>query len=62
MLPGHGGPLDLDFVAEQINWVNSLLAASVASEVYHSFAGDGHLSKHKRASVVFGPVKLRVEK
>jgi glyoxylase-like metal-dependent hydrolase (beta-lactamase superfamily II) len=62
LLPGHGGPIDRDFVAEQITCVKSILAGTARSELYQSFAGDGQVARFERASVVFDPNKLRIEK
>lgn len=59
MLPGHGDPIDRDFVADEILCVKSILDGSATSEEYHSFVGKGRVAKVKRASVVFDPDKLR---
>lgn len=62
LFPGHGDPIDRDFVAEQILCVKSILDGSATSEEYHSFVGKGRVAKVKRASVVFDPDKLRAGK
>jgi hydroxyacylglutathione hydrolase len=62
ILPGHGAPLDKDFLDEQIACVRSILDGSCQPEPYHSFAGDGSLCKFKRASVAFDPQNLHSPK
>jgi hydroxyacylglutathione hydrolase len=60
--PGHGNPLDKDFVAEQIACVKSILDGTALSKDYNSFAGKGKTSTYKRATVAFNPDNLRVKK
>lgn len=62
ILPGHGGPIEGDFVGEQIACVKSILDGTAVSEEYKTFAGNGRLAKYKRAAVAFDPNKLHVSK
>jgi glyoxylase-like metal-dependent hydrolase (beta-lactamase superfamily II) len=59
VLPGHGGPIEGDFVGEQIACVKGILDGTAASEVYKTFLGDARLSRHQRAAVAYDPNKLR---
>ncbi len=62
VLPGHGGPIDGDFVGEQIACVKAILAGTAVSEEYKTFVGDGRLARHERAAVAFDPNNLRAAK
>ncbi len=63
ILPGHGTPLEKDFVGDQIACVRSILDGSCpAVEPYKSFAGNASLCRYKRAAVAFDPQKLRAGK
>jgi len=59
ILPGHGVPLEKDFVADQIACVRSILDGSCTAEPYKSFAGNASLCRYKRAAVAFDPKNLR---
>jgi glyoxylase-like metal-dependent hydrolase (beta-lactamase superfamily II) len=59
LLPGHGGPLDSDFINEQITCVKSILDGSCEPKPYESFAGNGMICNFKRASVAYNPENLR---
>lgn len=62
VLPGHGGPIEGDFVGEQIACVKGILAGTASSEVYKTFMGDVRLSRYQRAAVAFDPNNLRAAK
>ena len=62
VLPGHGGPIEGDFVGEQIVCVKSILAGTAASEEYKTFVGDGRLFRYERAAVAYDPNNLRAAK
>jgi glyoxylase-like metal-dependent hydrolase (beta-lactamase superfamily II) len=62
VLPGHGGPIEGDFVGEQIACVKGILAGTAASEEYKTFVGDARLSRYQRAAVAFDPNNLRAAK
>jgi hydroxyacylglutathione hydrolase len=62
ILPGHGTPLDKDFVGEQIACVKSILDGSCTAEPYQSFAGNASLCRYKRAAVAFDPQNLHSAK
>ena len=62
VLPGHGGPIEGDFVAEQIACVKGILDGTAAIEVYKTFMGEARLSRHQRAAVAFDPNNLRAAK
>lgn len=58
LFPGHGPEIPGDFILDQIACVKSILDGTCESEVYKSFAGDGRICKHGRASVAFSPDNL----
>ncbi len=59
ILPGHGEPLDSEFVQEQIACVQNILSGNCVSTPYESFAGNAVQCSYKRATVAFDPKKLR---
>ncbi len=59
ILPGHGGPLDKTFVADQIRATQSILNGTCVAKPYKSSAGDAMLCEYRRASVAFDPNNLR---
>jgi glyoxylase-like metal-dependent hydrolase (beta-lactamase superfamily II) len=59
IMPGHGTPLEGDFIEDQIACVKQILAGTATSEAYHANAGDGRVAKSNRAAVVFNPENLR---
>lgn len=62
MFPGHGGPLDKAFIADQIAATQSILDSTCTPKPYKSFAGDAVTCEYKRATVAFDPAKLRVRR
>ncbi len=58
VMPGHGEPLDIEFIAEQIQCVKNILDGSCEPEDYNSFAGTSSLCKYKRAQVAYNPDNL----
>jgi glyoxylase-like metal-dependent hydrolase (beta-lactamase superfamily II) len=61
ILPGHGAPLDTEFLGEQIACARSILDGSCAGAPYQSFAGSGLLCTYKRAGIAYNPDNLRVK-
>ena len=57
-MPGHGGPLDGEFIAEQIMCAKSILDGSCQGEHYDTFVGPAKLCKYKRAGIAFNPENL----
>ncbi len=60
LLPGHGNPLDGEFIGEQIACGRQILNGECKGEPYRSFAGDAKVCKYKRASIAFNPDNLHV--
>jgi len=58
MYPGHGGPIDSDFISTQIQCVQNILSGNCEGEPYESFAGNGRICTFKEASVAFDPDNL----
>jgi glyoxylase-like metal-dependent hydrolase (beta-lactamase superfamily II) len=60
ILPGHGPPLDVAFLGEQIACAESILSGACAGEPYHNpFGIAAHRCSFKRAGIAFDPKKLR---
>jgi hydroxyacylglutathione hydrolase len=60
--PGHGEPLQPEFINEQIMCCKSILDGSCKGEEYKTFAGDGLLCKYKSAGVAYNPDNLFIKK
>jgi hydroxyacylglutathione hydrolase len=58
ILPGHGEPLDKEFVAEQINCVKNILSGVCKGEHYNTFVDYAKVCYFKRAGVAFNPNNL----
>ncbi len=58
MFPGHGGPIESGFIAEQIQCVQNILSGDCEGEPYESFAGNGRICTFEGASVAFDPDNL----
>lgn len=61
ILPGHGDPLEGDFIDDQIACGRQILSGECAGELYKSFAGDAKVCKYKRASIAFNPDNLHAK-
>lgn len=58
ILPGHGEPLDGEFIQEQIQCAQQILRGECKGEPYHTFAGDALLCSYKRAGIAFDPKRV----
>lgn len=58
ILPGHGDAMSSDFIMDQINCVKGILAKTLESKPYESFAGNAKISTFGKASVAFNPDNL----
>ncbi|KPK87561.1 MAG: hypothetical protein AMS27_02395 [Bacteroides sp. SM23_62_1] len=58
IMPGHGSPLERDFIDEQIICAKNILDGSCKGELYESFAGEGRICYYERAGIVFNPDNL----
>jgi glyoxylase-like metal-dependent hydrolase (beta-lactamase superfamily II) len=61
LFPGHGDPLDKDFISDQIICGQQILSGECKGEPYKSFAGDGRVCNFKRASIAFNPDNLHAK-
>ena len=61
LMPGHGVPLESDFIGEQIICIKNILDGSCEGETYESFAGPALICYYKRAGVAFNPDNLFAE-
>jgi glyoxylase-like metal-dependent hydrolase (beta-lactamase superfamily II) len=59
LLPGHGEPLDNEFIDEQIVCARNILSGECKGEPYKTFAGDAKICYYKRAGIAFDPDNLR---
>jgi hydroxyacylglutathione hydrolase len=58
IFPGHGVPLQSDFIKDQVACVKGILDKSLEAKPYKSFAGNSMISTSGRASVAFNPENL----
>lgn len=58
ILPGHGEPLDGEFIQEQIQCAKHILRGECQGEFYHTFAGDALLCTYKRAGIAYNPKRV----
>ena len=58
ILPGHGDPLNGDFIGDQIACGQQILSGECKGEPYKSFAGDAKVCQYNRASIAFNPENL----
>jgi hydroxyacylglutathione hydrolase len=58
LLPGHGDPLDPEFIDEQIICGQNILSGECKGEPYKSFAGEAKICSYKRAGIAFDPGNL----
>ena len=61
MFPGHGEPLDKEFIGEQIGCVQNILNGGCTGEPYKTFVDYARVCGYKRAQVAFNPDNLRVK-
>lgn len=61
IMPGHGAPLDKEFLDELITCTRNILNGNCTGEPYESFAGNGRVCYYKRAAVAYNPDNLYVE-
>ena len=61
ILPGHGGPLDGAFIAEQIACAQNILSGACKGEPYHSFAGEALICYYQRAGIAFRADNLHIK-
>ena len=61
LLPGHGEPVDKEFIKDQIGCVENILAGKCKGTTYETFAGNGLLCRYKRAQVAYDPNNLHVK-
>jgi hydroxyacylglutathione hydrolase len=59
LLPGHGEPLDTEFVNEQIVCARNILNGTCPGDPYKTFAGDAKICYYKRAGIAYDPENLR---
>jgi len=58
LFPGHGDPIDTNFISEQIECVKTIISRKCTGEPYDSFVGKGMVCAFKRAKVVYDPAKI----
>jgi hydroxyacylglutathione hydrolase len=58
LLPGHGDPIEKEFIKDQIGCVENILTGKCKGTIYKTFAGDGLLCGYKRAQVAYNPNNL----
>jgi glyoxylase-like metal-dependent hydrolase (beta-lactamase superfamily II) len=58
IFPGHGGPMQADFINDQVECVKGILNKTLEAKPYQSFAGEAKISTWNRASVAFNPDNL----
>jgi glyoxylase-like metal-dependent hydrolase (beta-lactamase superfamily II) len=61
LLPGHGPPIDKEFIGEQIECTKHIISGKCVGEPYDSFAGKGLVCAYKRAQVAYDPAKIKVK-
>lgn len=61
VLPGHGDPLDKDFIDEQVACGEQILSGACTGEPYKTFVDYARVCKYKRASIAFNPDNLHAE-
>lgn len=61
IFPGHGDPLEGDFIDDQIACGRQILSGECKGEPYKSFIGDAKVCKYKRASIAFNPDNLHAQ-
>jgi len=62
LLPGHGDPIDADFIKEQITCAEQIIAGECIGKPYDSFVGKGLVCGYKRAQIAYDPDKIKVKK
>ena len=62
LLPGHGEPIDADFIKDQITCAEQIISGQCVGKPYESFAGNGLVCGYKRAQIVYDPAKIKVNK
>ena len=60
LLPGHGDPLDKEFIGEQIICAQNILSGECKGEPYKTFVDYARVCSYKRARIAFNPDNLRV--
>ena len=58
LLPGHGEPLDNEFIGEQIVCARNILSGECTGEPYRTFVGGAMICYYKRAGIAFDPNNL----
>ncbi len=58
LFPGHGPPIEADFIQDQIRCVTSILEGSCEPDPYESFAGNASICTWGRSSVAYNPGNL----
>jgi glyoxylase-like metal-dependent hydrolase (beta-lactamase superfamily II) len=58
LLPGHGDPLDKEFIDEQIICSQNILSGDCKGEPYKTFVDYAKVCSYKRASIAFNPDNL----
>jgi len=61
LLPGHGEPLDKEFIDEQIICAQNILSGDCKGEPYKTFVDFAKVCYYKRAGIAFNPDNLRVQ-
>lgn len=62
LLPGHGEPIDADFIKDQITCAEQIISGQCVGKPYQSFAGNGLVCGYQRAQIVYDPAKIKVNK
>jgi hydroxyacylglutathione hydrolase len=62
LLPGHGDPLDKEFIGEQIICAQNILSGDCKGEPYKTFVDYARVCSYKRARIAFNPDNLRVRR
>jgi hydroxyacylglutathione hydrolase len=62
LYPGHGDPIDKEFIDEQIACAEQIIAGKCEGKPYDSFVGKGLVCGFKRAQIVYDPAKIKVRK
>src|SRR5882724_2696838 len=62
LLPGHGDPIDADFIKDQIICAEQIISGECVGKTYESFAGKGLVCGYKRAQIAYDPDKIKVKK
>jgi hydroxyacylglutathione hydrolase len=58
LLPGHGDPIEKEFINEQIICGYKILKGECEGEPYKSFVGEAKVCSYKRARIAFNPDNL----